>query len=78
MFFSAFKLKGAISKDFSTSIVTLSHHYKIDRRPKDLLEDFKQHLIKLGLEGPHLHKQFKNLRIFINWVKGNEDEQEME
>jgi hypothetical protein len=37
-----------------------------------------QHLIELGSEGPHLHKQFKNLRIFINWVKGNEDEQEQE
>lgn len=45
---------------------------------KGLLEEFKQHLIKLGLDGPHLHKQFKNLRIFINWVKGNEDEQEQE
>lgn len=42
-----------------------------------LLEEFKQHLIKLGLEGPHLHKQFKNLRIFINWVKENSDEQEI-
>lgn len=45
---------------------------------KGLLEEFKQHLIKLGLEGPHLHKQFKNLRIFINWVKGNQDEQDQE
>jgi hypothetical protein len=45
---------------------------------KGLLEEFKQHLIELGLEGPHLHKQFKNFRIFINWVKGNEDEQEQE
>lgn len=45
---------------------------------KGLLDEFKQHLIKLGLEGPHLHKQFKNLRIFINWVKGNQEEHEQE
>lgn len=41
---------------------------------KDFLEKFRDHLEELNLSGPTIHKQFKNLRIFLNWIVGQDEE----
>jgi hypothetical protein len=44
---------------------------------KDFLERFRQFLDKLELGGPTVHKQFKNLRIFLNWVAAQDENDEI-
>lgn len=44
---------------------------------KEFLEKFRDHLDKLDLGGPTVHKQFKNLRIFLNWVAGQDENDEI-
>jgi site-specific recombinase XerC len=44
---------------------------------KDFLEQFRDHLDKLELGGPTVHKQFKNLRIFLNWVSAQDENDEI-
>jgi site-specific recombinase XerD len=41
---------------------------------KEFLEKFRDHLEKLGLAGPTIHKQFKNLRILLNWIVSQDEE----
>ncbi|MBA4058318.1 MAG: hypothetical protein C0490_26610, partial [Marivirga sp.] len=40
---------------------------------KQFLELFRDYLEKLELGGPTIHKQFKNLRIFLNWVAAQDE-----
>lgn len=40
---------------------------------KQFLESFKDHLVGKGLGGPSVHKQFRNLRIFLNWVTAQDE-----
>jgi hypothetical protein len=35
-------------------------------------------LIDLKLDGPTVHKEFKNLRIFLNWITSYHDDDEQE
>jgi site-specific recombinase XerC len=44
---------------------------------KDFLEKFRDHLDNLKLEGPTVHKQFKNLRIFLNWIAAQDENDEI-
>lgn len=44
---------------------------------KDFLEKFRDHLQTLNLGGPTVHKQFKNLRIFLNWVAAQHENDEI-
>ena len=37
------------------------------------LEGFRTYLVKLELDGPTIHKQFRNLKIFLNWVKDQDE-----
>lgn len=41
---------------------------------KEFLQKFRSHLEELNLGGPTIHKQFKNLRIFLNWVASHDEE----
>jgi site-specific recombinase XerD len=41
---------------------------------KEFLEKFRLHLEGLGLAGHTIHKQFKNLRIFLNWIISQDEE----
>ncbi|MBN8650635.1 MAG: site-specific integrase [Cytophagales bacterium] len=40
---------------------------------KEFLEKFRDYLEGLKLSGPTIHKQFKNLRIFLRWVAGENE-----
>ena len=40
---------------------------------KQFLELFRDYLEKFELGGPTIHKQFKNLRIFLNWVVAQDE-----
>jgi hypothetical protein len=40
---------------------------------KQFLEEFRADLEKLNLSGPTIHKQFKNLRIFLNWISAHDE-----
>jgi len=51
-------------KSFSKDLGSI-HPIEINRI---LLDNFREYLEKLKLEGTTIHKQFKNLRIFLNWV----------
>lgn len=44
---------------------------------KEFLEQFRAYLDRLELRGPTVHKQFKNLRIFLNWVASQDEEDEI-
>jgi hypothetical protein len=44
---------------------------------KEFLEQFRVYLEGLELGGPTVHKQFKNLRIFLNWVASQDEEDEI-
>jgi site-specific recombinase XerC len=44
---------------------------------KEFLEKFRDYLDKLDLGGPTVHKQFKNLRIFLNWVTAQDENDEI-
>lgn len=44
---------------------------------KDFLERFREFLDKLALGGPTVHKQFKNLRIFLNWVAAQDENEDI-
>jgi hypothetical protein len=44
---------------------------------KHFLEKFRVHLEGLELGGPTVHKQFKNLRIFLNWVAAQDENDEI-
>jgi hypothetical protein len=44
---------------------------------KEFLEKFRDYLDKLDLGGPTIHKQFKNLRIFLNWVASQDENDEI-
>jgi hypothetical protein len=44
---------------------------------KQLLEEFRTYLEELDLGGPTIHKQFKNLRIFLNWVLGQDEDDQI-
>ena len=37
------------------------------------LEGFRTYLVKLELAGPTIHKEFRNLKIFLNWVKDQDE-----
>jgi hypothetical protein len=50
----------------------------LEQLTKVFLEEFKQYLIGLGLDGPTVHKQFKNFRIFLNWITSGDDDDEVE
>jgi len=39
-----------------------------------LLEEFRNEMLSKGLKPTTIHKQFKNLRIFINWVKDHDED----
>ena len=45
---------------------------------KEFLEKFRDHLDNLSLGGPTVHKQFKNLRIFLNWVGAQDENDEIQ
>lgn len=36
---------------------------------KSVLEEFKDYIKAQGIKGTGVHKQFKNLRIFLNWIE---------
>jgi hypothetical protein len=44
---------------------------------KHVLEEFRNYLDKLNLGGPTVHKQFKNLRIFLNWIAAHDETDEI-
>lgn len=52
---------------------------------KQFLENFRNYLTKLRipetsipkLQGPSIHKQFKNLRIFLNWILEQDEDDEI-
>ena len=44
---------------------------------KHVLEEFRNHLEELHLGGPTIHKQFKNLRIFLNWIAAQDETDEI-
>ena len=50
----------------------------LEHLTKTFLEDFKQYLIGLELDGPTVHKQFKNFRIFLNWISSTHDDDDQE
>ncbi|MBT1702300.1 tyrosine-type recombinase/integrase [Chryseosolibacter indicus] len=50
----------------------------LEELTKAYLEDFKQYLIGIGLDAPTVHKQFKNLRIFLNWIQSHDDNDNQE
>ena len=38
-----------------------------------LLEGFRDYLVEKKLGGPTIHKQFRNIRIFLNWVTSQDE-----
>lgn len=44
---------------------------------KQVLEEFRNYLDELNLGGPTVHKQFKNLRIFLNWIAAHDESDEI-
>lgn len=44
---------------------------------KQFLEDFRAELEKRNLSGPTIHKQFKNLRIFLNWIAAQDENEQI-
>lgn len=44
---------------------------------KQFLEEFRTALEKLNLSGPTIHKQFKNLRIFLNWITAHDENEQI-
>lgn len=44
---------------------------------KQFLEDFRAALEKRNLSGPTIHKQFKNLRIFLNWIAAQDENEQI-
>ena len=40
---------------------------------KQFLESFREYFVDKGLAGPTVHKQFRNLRIFLNWVMAQDE-----
>ena len=40
---------------------------------KGFLDEFRNFLAKLGLNGTTIHKQVKNLRIFLNWIQSQDE-----
>ncbi|NOT76961.1 MAG: site-specific integrase [Cyclobacteriaceae bacterium] len=46
--------------------------YLTNKKTKSINKEGKEIIKKL--KGPTIHKQFKNLRIFLNWIKWNDDD----
>jgi hypothetical protein len=44
-----------------------------DNLTKQFLEGFREHLVALSLGGPTIHKQFRNIKILLNWVREQDD-----
>ena len=44
---------------------------------KQFLDEFRARLEKLNLSGPTIHKQFKNLRIFLNWITAQDENEQI-
>lgn len=40
---------------------------------KQFLEEFRENLVALNLGGPTIHKQFRNIKILLNWVQDQDD-----
>lgn len=50
---------------------------RLEDLTKAVLEKFRGYLDELNLGGPTIHKQFKNLRIFLNWVSTQDENDEI-
>jgi hypothetical protein len=44
---------------------------------KTLLDEFREYIKLQGIEGSGVHKHFKNLRVFLNWVDAENDDVEI-
>ncbi|MBL0745932.1 tyrosine-type recombinase/integrase [Chryseolinea lacunae] len=45
---------------------------------RELLDNFRIYLKGTGLGGPSIHKHFKDFRIFLNWVKDNDENEQIQ